>query len=69
MDNYFLDREKTPKDEKGEYDFESLYAMGPGLFNSQLVALLGGDRVVLPATTSRPEGGRREMRSVSGPTT
>jgi uridine kinase len=58
MDNYFLDREKTPKDEKGEYDFESLYAMDLDLFNSQLVALLGGDRVVLPRYDFKT--GRRE---------
>ena len=48
MDNYFVDREKTPLDEDGNYDFESIYAMDLELLNSQLAALLAGDEVEVP---------------------
>jgi uridine kinase len=48
LDNYFLDRELTPKDESGEYDFESLFALDIPLFNMQLNALLDGEEVELP---------------------
>lgn len=48
LDNYFVDRELTPLDEKGNYDFESLYALDLELFNSHLKALLNGEEVDLP---------------------
>jgi uridine kinase len=48
MDNYFRDRDKTPRDEAGEYDFESLGALDLELFNQQIVRLLDGEQVVLP---------------------
>lgn len=48
LDDYFVDREKTPKDENGEYDFESLYALNLDLFNTQMRELLAGNEVVLP---------------------
>ena len=48
LDNYFVDREETPKDENGEYDFESLGAMDIKLLNNQLEALLKGEEVELP---------------------
>ena len=48
LDNYFVDREKTPKDENGEYDFEALEAMDLQLLNSQLNDLLDGKEVELP---------------------
>ena len=48
MDNYFVDREKTPLDEDGKYDFESIHAMDLELLNSQLSALLAGDEVEVP---------------------
>jgi uridine kinase len=48
MDNYFLDRDKTPRDEEGEYDFESLEALDLDLFNQQMLRLLDGEQVVLP---------------------
>lgn len=48
MDNYFVDRAKTPKDENGNYDFECLEAIDLELFNQQLVALLNGEEVELP---------------------
>jgi uridine kinase len=48
LDDYFLDREKTPLDEKGEYDFEHLHALNLPLFNEQLNALFKGEEVELP---------------------
>ena len=48
MDNYFVNREDTPKDEKGEYDFESLKAMDLELLNSHLNSLLNGEEVEIP---------------------
>jgi len=48
MDDYFLDRELTPRDEKGEYDFECLGALNVPLFNEHLNALLAGETVELP---------------------
>lgn len=48
MDNYFVDRESTPLDETGEYDFESLYALDIPRFNDDLNALLSGAEVQLP---------------------
>ncbi len=48
LDNYFLNREQTPKDEFGNYDFESLYAMDLELLDNQLNALLRGERVEIP---------------------
>lgn len=58
LDNYFVDREKTPKDEKGDYDYESLYALDLEFFNKQLQDLLHGKEVELPRfnfTTGRKE--------------
>ena len=48
LDNYFVDREKTPKDEKGEYDFEALDALDIDFLNSQLHELFKGKEVELP---------------------
>ncbi len=48
LDDYFLDREDTPKDDKGDYDFESIYALNIPLLNSQLQALFDGEEVELP---------------------
>ena len=48
LDDYFVDREKTPLDEKGDYDFESIYALNLPLLNEQLNALFRGDEVELP---------------------
>ena len=48
LDNYFVDREDTPLDENGNYDYESLYALDLELFNRQLQALLRGEEVELP---------------------
>ena len=48
LDDYFLDRDKTPKDDKGDYDFEQLHALNLPLLNEQLAALFRGDEVELP---------------------
>jgi uridine kinase len=48
LDNYFVDRSRTPKDENGEYDFESLYAMDLELLGQQLNDLLEGKTVEVP---------------------
>ncbi len=48
LDNYFVDREHTPLDDKGNYDYESIYALDLNLFNQQLSALLRGEEVELP---------------------
>ncbi len=48
LDNYFHNREDTPRDENGEYDFEALEALDITFFNGQLQALLKGDEVQLP---------------------
>jgi uridine kinase len=63
LDNYFVDRDKTPKDEDGKYDFESLYAMDLDLLNRQLNDLLDGKEVEIPKydfkTGSRTYTGNR----------
>ncbi|PJF44605.1 MAG: nucleoside kinase [Phototrophicales bacterium] len=48
MDNYFVDRELTPRDENGDYDFETLEALNVELLNEHLHALIAGERVQLP---------------------
>lgn len=48
LDNYFHNREDTPKDENGDYDFESLYAMDLDLLNRQLNDLLEGREIEIP---------------------
>ena len=48
LDDYFVDREKTPLDENGNYDYESVYAMNIPLFTEQMNALIKGESVELP---------------------
>lgn len=48
IDDYFVNREDTPKDEEGEYDFESLKAIDINLFNRHLNKLMAGEKVLLP---------------------
>lgn len=57
LDDYFLNREDTPKDEHGEYDFESLYALDLPYFNKDLKKLLSGEEIELPSFNF--ESGRR----------
>jgi uridine kinase len=48
LDNYFVNREDTPLDENGEYDFESLEAIDINLLNKQLIGLMNGEEVEIP---------------------
>ena len=48
LDDYFVDRDKTPLDDKGDYDYESLYALDIPLLNNQFNALFAGEEVVIP---------------------
>ena len=63
LDDYFVDRHHTPRDEQGEYDYESLYALDLEQFNSDLNRLLAGEEVELPyynfATGEREYRGNR----------
>lgn len=47
-DNYFVEREQTPRDENGNYDFESLQTMDLELLNHDLCALIEGEKVAMP---------------------
>lgn len=49
LDDYFVNREDTPLDEKGDYNFECLGAIDVELFNQDMLKLLGGEEVELPA--------------------
>ena len=57
LDDYFVDRHQTPRDETGDYDYESLYALDLERFNADLNALLAGKEINLP--TYSFELGRR----------
>ena len=48
-DNYFVNRDKTPRDENGNYDFEGLGAMEVELFNRDMLRLLNGETVEMPS--------------------
>lgn len=66
LDDYFRDRAETPRDENGEYDFESIHALNLELFNDHLRRLLAGERVELPrydftTGTSRRSGKMIEL--------
>ena len=63
LDDYYIDREKTPRDEKGEYDFESLLALDLDLLRNQTKMLLEGRQVTLAkydflTGKSLPSGGQ-----------
>ena len=60
LDNYFVDRAHTPRDESGEYDYESLYALDLEQFNNDLKALINGEEVRMP--TYNFQTGEREYR-------
>jgi uridine kinase len=67
LDDYFLDRDKTPLDEKGDYDFENLHALNLPLLNEQLSALFRGEEVELPrydfpTGTSQKSGKRLRLK-------
>ena len=66
LDDYFVDRDKTPKDADGELDYESLYALNIPLLNQQFNALFRGEEVQLPkynfqAGKSEPNGKRLRL--------
>ena len=48
LDNYFVNREHTPRDENGDYDYESLYALDLEQFNKDITDLLAGKEVAIP---------------------
>lgn len=60
LDDYFVDRAHTPRDESGDYDYESLYALDLAKFNSDLEAILCGEEVELPSYNF--EFGTRQYR-------
>jgi len=60
VDDYFVDREKTPLDENGNYNFECLEAIDVEQFNKDMTALLSGERVELP--TFNFKTGKREYK-------
>jgi len=65
LDDYFVDRENTPRDENGEYDYESIYALNIPLLNEQFRALFRGEEVELPRynfQTGRSERSGRRLR-------
>ena len=62
IDDYFLEREDTPKLPNGDYDFESLNAIDVKLFNEQLTKLLNHEEVVIP--TYNFYAGKKEFKSI-----
>ncbi len=60
LDNYFKNREDTPKDENGNYNFECLEAMDVEGFNKDMLALLNGETVEMP--TFNFKSGKREYK-------
>ena len=59
LDDYFVDRENTPRQPNGDYDFEHLHALNLSLLNEQINALLNGEEVELPRYNFQQ--GRSEM--------
>ena len=65
LDDYFGAREHTPKDDKGEYDYESIYALNLKLINDQFNALFRGEEIELPKynfQTGRSEKSGKKLR-------
>ena len=67
LDDYFVDRDKTPRDETGDYDFEHIHALNIPLINEQFAALFRGEEVQLPrydfpTGKSMPDGRRLKMK-------
>ncbi len=60
VDDYFIDREKTPRDENGDYNFEILEALDVEQFNKDMTALGNGEEVDMP--TYNFKTGKREYR-------
>lgn len=70
LDNYFVDREDTPKDQNGEFDFEHIDALNRSRLNGDLKRLIAGEHVVLPrydfvsGTSKEGEGVRLEENQI-----
>ena len=67
LDDYFINRDQTPRDENGEYDYESIYALNLKLINEQFRALFRGEEVELPKYdfqigVSKPSGKKLKMQ-------
>ena len=67
LDDYFVNRDQTPHDESGEYDYESIYALNLKLINEQFNALFRGEEVELPkydfqTGVSQPSGKKLKMQ-------
>ena len=67
LDDYFVSRDQTPRDEKGDYDYENLHALNIPLLNEQMNALLRGEEVELPrydfqTGTSKPSGRKLKLK-------
>ena len=65
LDDYFVDRDRTPRDEKGDYDYECLHALDLELINKQFKALFRGEEVELPRynfQTGRSEKSGKKLR-------
>jgi len=67
LDDYFLDRDLTPRDADGDYDFEHLHALNIPLLNDQMNALLRGEEVELPRYNfqtgkSQPSGKKLQLQ-------
>lgn len=60
LDDYFVNREETPRDENGDYDYESLYALDLAFFNQQLQSCLIGDEIEVPRFNFQV--GKREFK-------
>ena len=48
LDDYFVDREKTPRDENGDYDYESIYSLNLSKLQNDIISLLKGEEIELP---------------------
>jgi uridine kinase len=69
LDNYFKDREFTPRDENGDYDFECIEAMDLELFNSDMSRLLAGEEIEIPTfnfTLGKKEYKGKKMKLNTG---
>ena len=49
LDDYFVDRDQTPKDDNGDYDYESIYSLNLDLYHRQIAQLLQGEEIELPS--------------------
>ncbi len=65
LDDYFVNREDTPKDESGDYDYESLYALDLPLLEKDMLALMSGEEIETPSynfTTGKREYNNKRMK-------